>query len=98
MNPARSPLARADAHREGEEWEPWAGLGGNRAEAARAQVERSRIAREKRARPWKVADVPAIVRRPAANNRPKLRSVKSSMSSPRRAVRWRTASSPLRPT
>ncbi len=44
----------------GEEWEPWAGLGGNSAEAVRALVESSRVAREKRSRPWNVADVPAI--------------------------------------
>ncbi len=45
---------------EGQEWSPWAGLGGNSAEAARALVERCRIAREKKPRAWDVADVPAI--------------------------------------
>ncbi|HEX8222925.1 MAG TPA: transketolase [Allosphingosinicella sp.] len=45
---------------EGQEWEPYAGLGGNAAEAARAAVEGSRIVREKRRRPWDVAEVPAI--------------------------------------
>ncbi|MFN3727049.1 MAG: transketolase [Allosphingosinicella sp.] len=45
---------------EGDEWEPWAGLGGNSAEAVRALVESSRVAREKRSRPWNVADVPSI--------------------------------------
>jgi pyruvate dehydrogenase E1 component len=45
---------------EGEEWAPWAGLGGNAAEAARALVEASRIARAKRERRWDVAEVPAI--------------------------------------
>ena len=45
---------------EGAEWEPYGGLGGNAAEAARAAVENSQIARAKRARPWNVADVPAI--------------------------------------
>ncbi len=30
---------------EGEEWEPWAGLGGNAAESVRAVAENSRIAR-----------------------------------------------------
>jgi pyruvate dehydrogenase E1 component len=42
---------------EGEEWEPYAGLGGN---AARSLVENSRIAKEKRQRPWNVAEVPTI--------------------------------------
>jgi pyruvate dehydrogenase E1 component len=45
---------------EGEEWEPWAGLGGNSAEAVKAVVEGSRIAREKRERPWNQVDVPAV--------------------------------------
>src|SRR3546814_12040532 len=45
---------------EGEEWEPYAGLGGNSAEAAKSLVEGSRIARAKRERPWNVAEVPAI--------------------------------------
>lgn len=45
---------------EGEEWQPYAGLGGNSAEAVKMLVERARIAREKRQRPWHVADVPAI--------------------------------------
>ena len=45
---------------EGEEWQPYAGLGGNSAEAVKTLVERARIAREKRQRPWNVADVPAI--------------------------------------
>jgi pyruvate dehydrogenase E1 component len=46
---------------EGDEWEPYGGLGGNAAEAARTLVENSRIARAKRERPWNVAEVPAIV-------------------------------------
>jgi pyruvate dehydrogenase E1 component len=45
---------------EGEEWEPWAGLGGNSAEAVRAAVESSRIARSRRERPWNQVEVPAI--------------------------------------
>ena len=45
---------------EGEEWEPYGGLGGNSAEAARAVVENCRIARARRERPWNVVDVPAI--------------------------------------
>jgi pyruvate dehydrogenase E1 component len=46
---------------EGQEWEPYAGLGGNSASAAQALVESSRIARTKRERPWNVAEVPVIV-------------------------------------
>jgi pyruvate dehydrogenase E1 component len=45
---------------EGEEWEPWAGLGGNSAEAVRSAVENSRIARAKRERVWNVAKVAPI--------------------------------------
>ncbi|MGS1017240.1 transketolase [Allosphingosinicella humi] len=45
---------------EGEEWEPYAGLGGNSAEAARALVANCPIARAKRERPWNVAEVPEI--------------------------------------
>jgi pyruvate dehydrogenase E1 component len=45
---------------EGEEWEPWAGLGGNSAEAVKALVEDSRIARTKRERAWNQVEVPAI--------------------------------------
>lgn len=61
MNPGQVAALRDQMGvAEGEEWEPWAGLGGNSAEAARALVEASRVAREKRSRPWNVADVPAI--------------------------------------
>jgi pyruvate dehydrogenase E1 component len=61
MNPGQMAALREQMRiAEGEEWEPWAGLGGNSVEAARAQVARSRIAREKRGRPWGVADVPSI--------------------------------------
>ncbi|WP_114951852.1 transketolase [Sphingosinicella terrae] len=45
---------------EGQEWEKWAGLGGNAAAAVQALVERSRIAREKAERAWNAAEVPAI--------------------------------------
>jgi pyruvate dehydrogenase E1 component len=45
---------------EGEEWELWAGLGGNSAEAVRSLAENSRIARSKRERPWGQVEVPAI--------------------------------------
>jgi pyruvate dehydrogenase E1 component len=46
--------------KEGEEWEPWAGLGGNAASAARSLVERCRIARTRPERAWHTAEVPAI--------------------------------------
>ena len=60
MNPGQiAALREKMGIEEGEEWEPYAGLGGNSAEAARSAVEGSRIATEKRQRPWNVADVPA---------------------------------------
>jgi pyruvate dehydrogenase E1 component len=46
---------------EGEEWEPWAGLGDNAAAAAQALVENSRIARVKRERAWEQVEVPQLV-------------------------------------
>ena len=46
---------------EGEEWEKWAGLGGNSAAVVQTLVERSRIAREKAGRAWHAAEVPAIL-------------------------------------
>ena len=61
MNPGQiAALRERMGIAEGEEWEPYGGLGGNAAEAARAVVENSRIAQEKRQRPWNVAEVPAI--------------------------------------
>jgi pyruvate dehydrogenase E1 component len=61
MNPGQTAALReAMGIAEGGEWEPWAGLGGNSAEAAKALVGQARIAREKLARPWDVAEVPAI--------------------------------------
>jgi len=61
MNPGQiDALRRSMGIAEGEEWAPWAGLGGNSVEAAKALVEDSRIARGKTARPWRVAEVPAI--------------------------------------
>jgi pyruvate dehydrogenase E1 component len=61
MNPGQiAALRDAMGIAAGEEWAPWAGLGGNSAEAARALVETSRIAQAKRPRPWHVAEVPAI--------------------------------------
>lgn len=61
MNPGQiAALREKMGIAEGEEWEFWAGLGGNSAEAVKATVEASRIARAKRERPWNQAEVPAI--------------------------------------
>ncbi len=61
MNPGQiAELRKSMGIAEGEEWEPWAGLGGNSAEAAKALAERSAISREKQARRWDVAEVPVI--------------------------------------
>ncbi|WP_106640030.1 transketolase [Allosphingosinicella vermicomposti] len=61
MNPGQiAELRSRMGIAEGDEWAPYAGLGGNSAEAVKTVVERAHIAREKRARPWNVADVPAI--------------------------------------
>ena len=61
MNPGQMAAFReAMSIAEGAEWEPWAGLGDNSAEAARAQVERARIRRDKRPRSWNAVEVPAI--------------------------------------
>jgi len=61
MNPGQTAALRtAMGIGEGEEWQPWAGLGGNSEAAARALVEASRIAQSKRERPWDVAEVPGI--------------------------------------
>jgi pyruvate dehydrogenase E1 component len=61
MNPGQIAALRERMDiAEGAEWEPYAGLGGNAAEAARAVVENCRISREKRGRPWDVAAVPGI--------------------------------------
>ncbi len=46
---------------QGQEWDPWAGLGANAVASARALVEGSPIARAKRDRAWAAAEVPAIV-------------------------------------
>ncbi len=62
MNPGQlAALRERMGIAEGQEWEPYAGLGGNAAEAVRSAVESSRIAQAKRPRPWDVAEVPAIV-------------------------------------
>ncbi|HEY0625344.1 MAG TPA: transketolase [Allosphingosinicella sp.] len=61
MNPTQiAALREKMGVAEGEEWEPWAGLGGNSAEAVKALVENSRIAKAARERPWNVAEVPSI--------------------------------------
>ena len=61
MNPGQlAALRERMGIAEGQEWEPYAGLGGNSSEGVRALVENSAIARAKRERPWNVADVPAI--------------------------------------
>ena len=61
MNPSQiAALRETMGIAEGEEWAPWAGLGGNAASAAQALVEGSRIARAKRARAWGQAEVPVI--------------------------------------
>jgi pyruvate dehydrogenase E1 component len=61
MNPGQIAALRERMHvAEGEEWEPWAGLGGNATEAARAAAENSRIVRAKRERPWNQVEIPAI--------------------------------------
>src|SRR5688572_776974 len=53
MNPGQiAALRERMGIAEGEEWEPWAGLGGNSAEGVKALVEDSRIAKAKRERPW----------------------------------------------
>ncbi|HEV2867216.1 MAG TPA: transketolase [Allosphingosinicella sp.] len=61
MNPGQMAALRDKMGiADGEEWEPWAGLGGNSAEAVRALVGRSRIARSKRERAWAQAEVDPI--------------------------------------
>jgi pyruvate dehydrogenase E1 component len=61
MNPGQiAALRERMGIAEGDEWEPWSGLGGNSAEAVKALVEGSRIARAKRERAWNQVEVPAI--------------------------------------
>jgi pyruvate dehydrogenase E1 component len=62
MNPGQiAALRERMGIEEGEEWEPWAGLGGNASSAAQALVAKSRIMTAKRDRAWNQAEVPAIV-------------------------------------
>ncbi|MEA3060536.1 MAG: pyruvate dehydrogenase component, partial [Sphingomonadales bacterium] len=61
MNPGQiAALREKMGIAQGEEWAPWAGLGGNSAEAARSLAENSRVARAKRERPWNQVEVPAV--------------------------------------
>ncbi len=61
MNPGQiAALRERMAIAQGEEWERYAGLGGNAAEAVRAVVEASHFARAKRERPWNGAEIPAV--------------------------------------
>ena len=61
MNPGQiAALRDRMGIEEGQEWEPWVGLGGNSAEAVKAVVESSRIARARRERPWNQVEVPAV--------------------------------------
>jgi len=61
MNPGQVERLRESLNiAEGQEWEPWAGLGDNSLAAVKAAVENSPIAREKRARNWTQIEVPSI--------------------------------------
>ena len=61
MNPTQAHALRdALGVREGEEWEPLAGVGANEKPGVEALLERSRISREKRPRPFGRLPVPAI--------------------------------------
>lgn len=61
MNPTQAhALRNAMGVREGEEWEPLAGLGGNERPGVEALIDRTRIAREKRVRSFGQLTVPAI--------------------------------------
>jgi pyruvate dehydrogenase E1 component len=61
MNPGQiAALREGMGIAEGEEWEPWSGLGGNAAAAARQLIESSVIARRKRERAWNQVGVPAV--------------------------------------
>ena len=61
MNPTQA-LALRDSMgvKEGEEWEPLAGIGGNARSGVEALIERSRIAREKRNRDFGRISIPSI--------------------------------------
>jgi len=61
MNPTQGQTLRDSMGiKDGEEWEPLAGIGGNARAGVEALIERSRIAREKRERSFGKIDIPAI--------------------------------------
>jgi len=61
MNPTQmAALRETMGVREGSEWEPLEGVGGNARTGVEALIDRSRIAREKRARSFGAVDIPAI--------------------------------------
>ena len=61
MNPTQAHALRDSMGvKEGEEWEPLAGIGGNARSGVEALIERSRIAREKRERSFGKIEIPAI--------------------------------------
>jgi pyruvate dehydrogenase E1 component len=84
--------------KEGEEWEPLAGLGGNARAGIEALLDRARIARDKRPRASDSCRSRPFPRRKARNSRPRRRSGGSCSTSPSPVIRWPTGSSPPRPT
>jgi pyruvate dehydrogenase E1 component len=61
MNPTQAHALRDSMGiKDGEEWEPLAGIGGNARAGVEALIERSRIAREKRERSFGKIGIPAI--------------------------------------
>jgi pyruvate dehydrogenase E1 component len=61
MNPTQAHALRdAMGVKEGEEWEPMAGIGGNARAGVETLIERSGVAREKRERSFGKIDIPAI--------------------------------------
>jgi len=61
MNPTQAHTLRDSMGvKEGEEWEPLAGIGGNARAGVEALIERSRIAREKRDRSFGQIEIPPI--------------------------------------
>jgi pyruvate dehydrogenase E1 component len=61
MNPTQmAALREAMGIRQGEEWEPLAGVGANARPGLEALIEKSRVARDKRPRAFGTVDIPAI--------------------------------------
>ncbi|MGH6706501.1 MAG: transketolase, partial [Sphingomicrobium sp.] len=61
MNPTQAHALRdAMGVKEGEEWEPLAGIGGNARAGVEALIDRTRVAREKRSRDFGRLSVPAL--------------------------------------